>query len=57
MNEYTVSGKWQARDGWQNFEKTIEAENDEVAVEYTLSEFGSKHGLNRRQVEVEEVSA
>jgi len=55
MNEYTVTGTWEARDGWQSFEKTIEAENDDVAAEY--AEFGSKHGLQRTQVEIEEVSA
>jgi large subunit ribosomal protein LX len=57
MKEYTVSGKWKARDGWQTFEKTLEAENDDVAAEYVYSEFGSKHGLQRTQVEIGEVSA
>jgi len=57
MEEYTVTGRWQARDGWQTFEKTIEAENDDVAAEHTYAEFGSKHGLKRAQVEIEEVSA
>jgi large subunit ribosomal protein LX len=57
MNQYTVTGTWKARDGWQTFEKTVEAENDDVAAEYVYSEFGSKHGLQRTQVEIEEVSA
>ncbi|WP_436934602.1 50S ribosomal protein L18Ae [Halovenus marina] len=57
MNEYTVTGRWQARDGWQTFEKQLEAENDDVAVEYTYADFGSKHGLKRTQIEIEEVSA
>jgi large subunit ribosomal protein LX len=57
MNEYTVTGTWQGRDGWENFEKQIEAENEDVAVEYTYAEFGSKHGLKRTQVDVDEVSA
>ncbi|MFB6180041.1 MAG: 50S ribosomal protein L18Ae [Halorientalis sp.] len=56
MTEFTVSGRWQARDGWETFEKTIEAENEDVATEYTYAEFGSKHGLKRTQVEVEEVA-
>jgi large subunit ribosomal protein LX len=56
MNQYTVTGTWKARDGWQTFEKTVEAENDDVATEYVYSEFGSKHGLQRTQVEIEEVS-
>jgi large subunit ribosomal protein LX len=57
MSEFTISGRWQARDGWQTFEKEIEAENEDVAVEHTYAEFGSKHGLKRTQVEIEEVGA
>jgi len=57
MTEYTVTGQWNARDGWLAFEKTVEADNESVAVEYTYAEFGSKHGLKRTQVQVEEVSA
>jgi large subunit ribosomal protein LX len=57
MSEFTVSGKWQARDDWQEFEKVIDAENENVAVEYTYAEFGSKHGLKRTQVEIEGVDA
>lgn len=56
MNEYTVTGNWKARDGWLAFEKTIEAKNENVAREHTLAEFGSKHGLQRAQVEIEEVA-
>lgn len=55
MSEYTISGQWQARDGWQPFEKEIDAENEDVAVEHVFAEFGSKHGLKRTQIEVEEV--
>ena len=57
MSEFTVTGRWQARNGWQSFEKTVEAENENVAREHTLAEFGSKHGLKRTQVEIEEVAA
>ena len=57
MSEFTVNGKWQARDGWQDFEKVIDAENEDVAVEYTYAEFGSKHGLKRTQVEISGVDA
>jgi len=57
MSEYTVSGSWQARDGWQSFEKQVTAENEDVAREHVLAEFGSKHGLKRTQVEIEGVSA
>jgi large subunit ribosomal protein LX len=57
MSEFTVTGKWNARDGWQSFEKTVEAENEDVAREHTLAEFGSKHGLKRTQVEISGVDA
>ncbi|PSP33908.1 50S ribosomal protein L18a [Halobacteriales archaeon QH_10_67_22] len=57
MSEFTVTGRWQARDGWQSFEKTIEADNEDVAREHTFAEFGSKHGLKRPQVEIEGVDA
>ena len=57
MSKFTVSGRWQGRDGWQTFEKEIEAENEDVAREHTYAEFGSKHGLKRTQVEIEEVGA
>ncbi|MFD1586207.1 50S ribosomal protein L18Ae [Halorientalis brevis] len=56
MTEFTVSGRWQARDGWESFEKEIQAENEDVATERTYTEFGSKHGLKRTQVEIEEVA-
>ena len=56
MSEYTVTGRWKARDGWQAFEKQMEAENENVAVERTYADFGSKHGLKRPQVEVDEVT-
>ncbi|WP_415379912.1 50S ribosomal protein L18Ae [Halosimplex rarum] len=57
MSEFTVTGQWSARDGWQPFEKEIEAENENVAREHVLAEFGSKHGLKRTQVEIEGVDA
>ena len=56
MSEYTVTGRWQTPDGWEVFEKDIEAANEDVAVEHTYADFGSKHGLKRTQVEIEEVA-
>ena len=55
MSEYTVSGRFQGRDGWQPFQTEIEAENEAVAEEHTFATMGSRHNLNRAQVEVEEV--
>ena len=57
MSEFTVRGEWQARDGWQSFEKQIDADNEDVARERTYAEFGSKHGLKRTQVTIEGVDA
>lgn len=57
MDEYTVSGRWQARDGWQTFEKRVAAENESVAVEYAYAEFGSKHGLKRTEIDIDGVEA
>jgi large subunit ribosomal protein LX len=57
MSEFTVTGRYQARDGWQEFTTEIDAPNENVAREWVLSRFGSQHGLNRTQVDVGEVSA
>jgi large subunit ribosomal protein LX len=57
MSEFTVTGTFEARDGHQEFETEIEAPNEDVARDRTYAEFGSKHGLKRRQVEIDEVAA
>ena len=57
MSEFRVTGRFAARGGWQSFEKRLEAPNADVAREYALSEFGSKHNLKRTQVDIEEVTA
>jgi large subunit ribosomal protein LX len=54
MSEYSVSGQWKGRDGWQPFERTIDAENEDVAREHVYAEFGSRHGLKRTEVEISE---
>ncbi|MHB9286869.1 50S ribosomal protein L18Ae [Halobacteriales archaeon Cl-PHB] len=56
MSEFTVTGSWKARDGWQSFEKAVDADNEDVATERVYAEFGSRHGLKRTQVEIEEVN-
>ncbi|HKL28423.1 MAG TPA: 50S ribosomal protein L18Ae [Natrialbaceae archaeon] len=57
MSQFTVRGRFQAREGWRSFEKVIDAENENVAREHALSQFGSQHNLKRPQVEIEEVAA
>jgi len=55
MSEFTVSGSFQSRDGHLEFEKTVEAPNDEVARDRIYSRIGSQHGLRRTQIDIEEV--
>jgi len=57
MSAFTVRGKFQSRDGWQQFETSIEADNENVAEERTYTNFGSYHGVKRTQLEIEEVEA
>jgi len=55
MSEFTVRGTFPARYGEQDFETSVEASNEDVAVERTFAEFGSRHGLKRTRIDVEEV--
>jgi large subunit ribosomal protein LX len=57
MSQFTVRGRFQNRDGWAPFEKVIEADNENVAQEWTYSKLGSEHNLKRTQIEIEEVAA
>lgn len=53
MSEFTVTGRWKTPGGWQQFEREITAENENVAREHTFAQFGSEHGLSRPQVEID----
>ena len=55
MSRFTVSGRFQSRDGWQPFETDVEADNEDVAVEHCYATMGSRHGLKRMQVDIEGV--
>ena len=57
MSEFIVRGSFPARYGEQEFEKTVEAPNEDVAVERAYAEFGSQHGLKRTQIDVDGVDA
>lgn len=57
MSEFTVHGKFQSRSGWQPFTTSLEAENEDVAVEHCYASFGSRHGLKRPQIQIEGVDA
>ena len=55
MSEFTVTGRYRARGGWQPFTKTVEAPNENVAREHVLSQVGSQHAVRRTEVELEGV--
>jgi large subunit ribosomal protein LX len=57
MSQFTVSGTFESRDGRQSFERSIDAENESVAREHTLSQFGAEHALQRTQIEIDEVQS
>jgi large subunit ribosomal protein LX len=57
MSEFTVSGQFQARDGWQAFEMSVDAANESVARERTYANIGSQLGLKRTEVEISGVDA
>ncbi|QLD88938.1 50S ribosomal protein L18a [Natronomonas salina] len=57
MSEFTVRGTFPARYGDQEFEKQVDAPNEDVAVERVYSEFGSQHGLKRTQIAIDGVDA
>lgn len=55
MSAFTVRGRYQSRDGWSPFESVVEAPNEDVARERAYANLGSRHGLRRNQVDLEEV--
>ena len=57
MSTYIVRGSFPARDGPQQFEKEVEAPNEDVATERVYSDFGSQHNLKRTQISIDEVAA
>lgn len=57
MSQFTVTGRFQARDGWRGFRKRVEAPNEDVAVEHVYAAFGSEHGVKRTQLEISGVEA
>ena len=57
MTTYTVSGRFQSRDSYQDFTKEIEAENESLARERLYTVVGSQHNRKRAQIEIDEVIA
>ncbi len=56
MSQFSVSGRFQTRNGYQEFQTRLDAENENVAREHVFSRIGSQHGLKRTQIELNEVS-
>jgi len=56
MSEFTVSGQFQSRDGFQPFEKNVEAPNESVARERIYTLVGSQHNRKRPQIELDEIN-
>ncbi|ADQ65716.1 50S ribosomal protein L18a [Halogeometricum borinquense] len=57
MSQFTVSGQFQSRDGYSEFQTVVDAPNENVARDRVFSNIGSQHGLKRTQIEITEVSA
>lgn len=57
MPHWSVDGQFLARRAdWQRFRKTCEAPTAEQAKEWTLSEIGGCHGVNRTRIRIASVT-
>ena len=57
MVDFEVKGKFKVRNDWQSFSKVIESNSEKNAVEKAYSLLGSKQGVKRNLVRIEEVKA
>ena len=57
MVDFEIRGKFRVRNEWQSFSKVIESNNEKNAVEKAYSLLGSKQGVKRNLVRIEEVKA
>ncbi len=57
MSAFTIRGRFKTRDGWSPFETTVDGENENVAEEHAYATLGSRHGLKRSDIDIEEVEA
>ncbi len=55
MKTFEVQGKIKNKKMNEKFKKTINAVNENTAIETTLSLFGSKNNIKRRFIEINEV--
>ena len=52
---YRIEGRFTMGDQTQVFAKELKSVSEENAFEKIYSEFGSKHGINRNQINIEEI--
>lgn len=57
MSEFTVRGRFRARDGYQECEKSVSAETQHVGLDHVSAALGSTQGLEGQQVDVHGVAA
>ncbi len=49
---FTITGTYREKDADKKFSKEIKAVNEGYAREKTLSQIGSKHGVNRHGIRI-----
>jgi large subunit ribosomal protein LX len=52
---YRIKGRFTMGDQTQVFTKELKSMNEKNIHEKIYSEFGSKHGINRNQIDIEEI--
>ena len=55
MATFVVQGQFKAGVQWEKFTKEVEANNQKNAEEKVLSDFGSRHRINRKQITIESI--
>ncbi|MCD6434372.1 MAG: 50S ribosomal protein L18a [Candidatus Diapherotrites archaeon] len=53
--QFEVTGKYKEKRDWKPFRKIIDAKNEKLAEEYTLSLIGSKHKVKRRHIIIQKI--
>ena len=57
MKAFLVRGTFKMARDWTKFAKEVAANDEQAAVEWVMSEFGSKHGVRRTYIEIKDVTA
>lgn len=55
LGNFTVSGKLTLKDKEQGFSKELKAYNENNAAERTMTLFGSKNRIKRRNIQITEI--